>query len=155
MDRFTDLDQSGHGYQRVRTYLGPSLGWVDKFAKPVTLVQGPSYVIQPGDGIIMVQTGLWPSQQIYLPDVNIWVAQPGYQPATALEGALWIKDIGGAASSANIQVYPAIGTGQRIDNVDPAVTPFFTIGQNRQLLRLWPIVEPHYPPGLYTGWFSG
>ena len=149
MDRFTDLDKSGHGYNRVRTYMGPSLGWVDKFVMPVNLVQSPAYVIQAGDGIIMVQTGLWPTQDIYLPDVNVWVQSPAYNPATPLEGAIWIKDIGGVASSQNIFVHP-FGS-QRIDNV----VGNFTIGQNRQLLRLWPIVEPNYPPGLYTGWFSG
>src|SRR5215467_1252770 len=145
VDKFTDLDQSGHGYQRARTWMGPSLGWVDKLIKPVQLVQSPAYVVQPGDGIIMVQTGIFSTYSIYLPDVNAWVASPAYQPATPLEGALWIKDIGGAASSNTIFIFTF--TGQRIDNLDPSIVTF-QIVQNHQLLRLWPIVESHYPPGL-------
>lgn len=151
MDKFTDLDQGGRGYQRVRAYQGPSLGWVDKIVKPVVLVQGAIAVrvVQPGDGVIMIDTVPGGSAQVNLPDVTQWVQSPGYQPATPLEGAIWIKDIGGNASSCTIFVYPFAG--QKIDNLAGP----FQIVQNRQLIRLYPIVEWHYPPGLYTGWFVG
>jgi hypothetical protein len=44
-----DLDQSGRGYQRVRTYLGPSLGWKEEFVLPATdITTGGIYVVQPG-----------------------------------------------------------------------------------------------------------
>jgi hypothetical protein len=146
----TDLDQGGHGYPRTRAYLGPSLGWVDQLVKPVTLVQSPLYGVQPGDSVIMVDTNVvGPSCTIILPDVIAWVQQPQYQPATGFEKALWIKDIGGNAASSNIFVQPF--TGQKIDNL--AIS--FQIVQNRQLLRLYPIVEWNYPPGEFIGWFTG
>jgi hypothetical protein len=149
MDRFTDLDQGGHGYQRVRTWKGPSLGWQDTIVKPVFLVQQPAWLIQPGDSIIMVDTTIGYSTSIYLPDAVSWVQQPGYHPATGFEGSIWIKDIGGQASFMPIFVYPF--SGQKIDNLAGP----FQIVQNRQLLRLYPIVEWRYPPGEFIGWFTG
>jgi hypothetical protein len=149
VNRFTDLDQGGHGYPRARAYLGPTLGWVDQLIKPATLVQSPLYGVQPGDSLIMVDTATFPGITIILPDVIAWVQQPQYQPATGFEKSLWIKDIGGQAAFSPITVQPF--TGQRIDNL----TTSFSIAQNRQLLRLYPIIEWNYPPGEWIGWFAG
>jgi hypothetical protein len=145
----TDLDQGGHGYPRARAYLGPSLGWVDQLVRPATLVQSTTYNVGPGDYLIMVDTRLFPTYNIFLPDAIAWVQQPAYQPATAFEKAIWVKDIGGVANQSNIFIHPFAG--QKIDNLTVA----FQIVQSRQLVRLYPIIEWQYPPGLFTGWFSG
>jgi hypothetical protein len=100
-----DLDQSGFGFQRARTYLGPSLGWVDTQVQPSKLINTPgTYVVQPGDSVIFVDTT--GSVTIQLPDVVAWFQEPAYQPATGFARAITIKDLGNA-SAAPITVTPA------------------------------------------------
>jgi hypothetical protein len=137
----TDLDQSGTAFQKVRTYLGPSLGWVEKFVKPTLLVTTPgTTTLMTGVSVVLVNVaGL---VTINLPDVRAWYAENACLPVTALERSIWIKDFGGHAQAFNISVVP-FGT-QTIDLLAQA----FTLIQNRQLLRLWPIND-------MSGWFSG
>jgi hypothetical protein len=136
-----DLDQSGAGWHKVRTWLGPSLGWVDTQVKPSRYVNvAGSYQVLAGDGIIFVNaSGLVTLQ---LPDVRLWVTEPACQPATAFERAIWIKDLGGNATAFPITIQPF--TGQSIDMLG---TPY-TISVNRQLARLWPLIN-------LTGWWVG
>ena len=63
-------------------------------------------------------------------------------PATGVERAIWVKDIGGNAGSFNITVSP-----YGADNID-AMNASFIIIQNYQLLRLYPLSD-------LSGWFSG
>ena len=135
-----DLDQSGNSWQRARTYLGPTLGWVDTQVRPTRFItQAGTYNILPGDSVIFVNVA--GTVVINLPDVNRWVNEFAYQPATGFERAIWIKDLGNAANFP-IQVVP-FGA-QVIDNL----AMIFQIAQNRQLLRLYPFNE-------LNGWWTG
>jgi hypothetical protein len=136
-----DLDQSGNGWQVARVYLGPSLGWVNVQIKPTRLVTaaGTSSIL-PGDSIILVNaTG---AVALNLPDVRLWVQEPAYQPATAFERVLYIKDLGGNAAANPITITP-FGT-QTID----LLAQNFTIVQNRQVIRLYPLND-------LSGWWVG
>lgn len=136
-----DLDQSGNGYQVARTWLGPTLGWVMTQVHPERKITAPGAVnVNPGDSVIFVSVN--GSVTLNLPDVRLWIQEAAYQPATAFERSLWIKDLGGFAAAFPISVAP-FGT-QSID----ALAQVFTIVQNRQLLRLYPLND-------LSGWYSG
>jgi hypothetical protein len=77
---------------------------------------------------------------VQLPDVTLWIREPGSQPTTGLERAIFIKDIGGNAGAFPITVLP-FGS-QAID-----LLPQLVIVQNRQIVRLYPFTE-------ITGWIS-
>jgi hypothetical protein len=107
-----DLDQSGNGWQVARVYLGPSLGWVYVQIKPTrTITAAGTSSILPGDSIILVNVA--GAVALNLPDVRQWVQEPAYQPATAFERVLYIKDLGGFAAANPITITP-FGT-QTID----------------------------------------
>src|SRR5215475_5256862 len=109
-----DLDQSGRGFQRVRTYLGPSLGWVDELVQPSTdITTGGTHVVLPGESMLLVDVAAGVTVQ--LPDVVKWIQQTAYQPATGFERSITVKDVGGNAANFNIVVAP-FGQ-QTIDNV--------------------------------------
>lgn len=136
-----DLDQSGQGYQQVRVYLGPSLGWALVRVKPQTPITSVgTYTVQAGDCLLLVNVaGL---VTVQLPSVASWVKETANNPSTGFERLLWIKDFGGNASAFNITIAPN-GT-DKIDNL----AQNFTIVQNRQLLRLGALND-------LTGWYSG
>ena len=107
-----DLDQGGYGYQRIRTYLGPSLGWIDELVQPATeITVGGIYDVKAGDSLILVDQ---PPLSDQSSDVTKWVQQPGYQPATALRSINY-QDLGHNAANFNIVVAP-FGE-QSIDNL--------------------------------------
>ena len=136
-----DLDQGGSAWQGLMVYLGPSLGWVKTRVKPeFNITTSDTFTLSSDCGVVLVNVaGL---VTINLPDVRQWVQEFAYNPSTAFERAIWIKDLGGNALLFNITVNP-FGT----QAIDALVAPF-TIIQNRQLLRL-------YPLGDLSGWFSG
>ena len=137
-----DLDQSGNGFQGVRTFIGPTLGWTQVRVRPERLITvAGTYNATSDDGVILVNVaGL---VTLTLPDVRAWFNQPYSQPAPSFERAIWIKDIGGNAAAFNITVLPWVGGGQRIDQqISAALTANF------QMLRLYPISD-------FSGWFVG
>lgn len=136
-----DLDQSGNSYQQVRVFRGPSLGWTLTQVKPQTpITAAGTYTMIGGDSLILVNiAGL---VTVNLPSVSRWLSEPAYNPNTGFENAVWIKDFGGNAAAFNITVHPF--SGDKIDNL----AMDFTIVQNRQLLRLYPLNDR-------TGWISG
>lgn len=136
-----DLDQSGQGYQQIRVYLGPSLGWVMVRVKPQTFINSAgTYSFQPGDSILLINVaGL---VTIPLPSVARWVKETSYNPATGFERAIYIKDYGG-----NAVAFPITVTPDGTDTIDKFAASF-TIVQARQLLRLYPLND-------LSGWFSG
>lgn len=121
--------------------MGPSLGWVYQQVRPAkSITAAGTYTIQPGDSLILINVaGL---VTVKLPDVAAWMKEPAYNPMSAFERSIWIKDFGGNAAADNITVTP-FGT-QAID----ALAQSFSIVQNRQLLRLYPLND-------LTGWVSG
>lgn len=136
-----DLDQGGFTYQKVRVWMGPSLGWVDQQVKPnFNIVIAGTFNLPAGTSIVLINVaGL---VTVNLPSVAAWLKEPACNPMTAFERALWIKDLGGNAQAFNITVAP-FGT-DKIDNLGIS----FTIVQNRQLLRLYPLND-------LSGWMSG
>ena len=149
-----DLDQGGTAFQKVNVYLGPSLGW---FAAQVEappqrrITAGGTTVIGSGESNILVDAGA-NNVTLLLPDVNLWLALSTFSPVSVaplvpyiqgFQRAIFIKDFGGNAAANNITVTP-FGA-QTIDKLAQS----FTIIQNRQLLRLYPVVAGA------TGWFSG
>jgi hypothetical protein len=133
-----DLDKSGYGFQRIRTYLGPSLGWIDELVQPTIEIKvGGTYVVKPGDSLILVDVAA--AVTILLPDVKSWIQQPANQPATGFDRSITIKDLGGNASNFNIVVTP-FGT-QQIDNLQTSLV----VGTSRTAIKLVPLID-------MTGW---
>ena len=136
----TDLDKSGYGFQRVRTYLGPTLGWTEEYVQPmVDLKVGGVYNVQPGDSIILVNATALVT--INLPDVRLWVQQKANQPATGFDRSITVKDFGGNAANFNIVIAP-FGQ-QGIDNIQQAVV----LSVSRSVMKLIPLND-------LTGWIS-
>jgi hypothetical protein len=137
-----DLDQSGFPFQKVNTWLGPTLGWSQTRVKPERIITvGGTYNIIPDDGVVLVNVAA--TVTLFLPDVRLWLNQPASQPAPSFERSIWIKDLGGNAASFAITVMPYVGGGQRIDQqISAALTTNF------QMLRLYPISD-------FSGWFVG
>lgn len=135
-----DQDQGGHGFQRVRTYLGPSLGWVEELVQPTThLTTAGVYVVQPGDSVILVDVAA--GVTIDLPDVRTWMQQTAYQPGTAFDRSLTIKDFGGNASNFNIVIAP-FGQ-QTLDNIATSIV----VSVSRSTVKLLPLNN-------LTGWIT-
>lgn len=136
-----DLDQSGNTAQWGRVYRGPTLGWELVQIKPSRVITAAgTYTLATGDSVVLVDVaGL---VTINLPSVTSWLRESFDRPHDAFEGAIWIKDLGGNAAAFNISVVPS--PPDTIDKLGPS----FTILQNRQLLRLYPLSD-------LTGWFAG
>lgn len=101
----TDQDQSGKGFQKVRAYLGPSLGWTEEAVIPETHIeQGGTYNVLPGDSWLLVDVAALVT--IQLPDVVEWINQKANQPATGFARSITIKDIGANASNFPITIKP-------------------------------------------------
>jgi hypothetical protein len=133
-----DLDKSGYGFQRVRTYLGPSLGWIDELVKPESHVTtGGIYSVLPGESVILVDVAS--AVQINLPDARLWVGQTAGRPATALEKSITVKDLGLNAANFNIVITPF--QGQTIDSVQQAIV----ISDAGGTAKLLPLID-------MTGW---
>jgi hypothetical protein len=135
-----DLDKGGRGFRTVRAYRGPTLGWTEVEVKPEVFVITTPYTIQPEDGIILLQ--LAGIQTVNLPQCSEWFNSISRYLDHSLELAIWIKDYGGNATAFNKTIHPFAG-----DTID-GLAQDFTIVQNRQLLRL-------YPLNTLTGWISG
>lgn len=133
-----DLDRGGFGFQRVRTYLGPTLGWKDELVSPSTdIITGGIHLVQPGESLLLVDVAA--AVQINLPDVVGWFKQTADQPATGFERSITIKDIGGNAANFNIVVAP-FGQ-QAIDNIQTSLV----ISEARANVKLIPLLD-------LTGW---
>jgi hypothetical protein len=130
-----DFDQSGvNTAQDVRAYLGPSLGWVRTRVKPQRFITAPgTYNATTDDGVILVNTTM--NVTINLPDVGKWMTETAYQPATAFERTIWVKDFGGHSASSPITVVPFAG--QVIDTMQGS----YSISTNFALVRLYPLSD--------------
>lgn len=137
-----DLDQSGGFPQYVRTYLGPTVGWVMLPVDPETFIAaGPSYTVARFDSRVMLNATGTPVTSIQLPDVVDWVRCAFQRVQSAFDRSLWIKDYAVQAAAHPITVTP-FGA-QTIDGLGS-----FQIINNRALLRLYPLSN-------LAGWYSG
>jgi hypothetical protein len=134
-----DLDQGGNVLQRTKIYLGPSLGWVEGYINPARFITagGPTDLVN-GDCVIFVNIAA--TVTLNLPDINQVLKQFPQRSQIGTFGEYYfIKDFGGNAAAFNITIHPFAG--QKIDGL----ATDFIIGQNRQLLRLYPLADA-------TGW---
>lgn len=139
----SDLDKSGNAYQRALINLGPTLGGfivnVQPLAQLNVTVAG-STTLDSNANLVMVNVN--GSVTLLLPSVITWLTAALQLNLNIYSGAIWIKDLGGHAAAFPITVTP-FGA-QKIDNLAQS----FTIVQNRQLIRLYPLSD-------LSGWFSG
>src|SRR5215510_5435888 len=126
-----DLDKSGGYAQKIRSYYGPTLGWLDEYVLPNATITGAgTFSVDPGVSMLFVNVA--GSVTLNLADVNLFLQLTSVQPANGVERCVWIKDLGGNATAFPITVNP-FGS-QKIDLLSQ-----ITIGQNRQILRLYPL----------------
>ena len=104
----TDLDMGGTPRQWVRTFMGPSVGWVNLPGRnPFSIIAAGTYVLSPDTSLVEVNVA--GAVTIVLPTA----IDPGV-PAGALPGLyaktpITVVDIGGFAGANNITIQPASG----------------------------------------------
>lgn len=136
----TDLDQGGNLFNKVKVYLGPTLGWADLQVEPplnVTTI-GTTNLGNNASRVLVNAAG---AVTIVLPDVRSWLKQSFGLVRTGFDQSIWIKDMSFLASTNNIIV-----DGFSTQTVDGQ--PTYTIIQDGQLLRCWPLYD-------FSGWYLG
>ena len=136
-----DLGQLDKGlpYQRVRTWLGPTLGWVMETVRPEMVYITTPINLGPKDSVALINVpGV---ATVNLPDVNAWVSEPAYNMYTPFERALWVKDVSGFAVTNNIIINP-FGS----QTIDGQIS--YTLATNFGIVRL-------YARNDLQGWYVG
>ncbi len=101
----TDLDMGGTSRQWVRTYLGPSVGWVYLPGRnPFEITAAGTYQLQPDTSVVNVNcAGL---VTITLPSAQNPSAPAGVLPALYARTAVSVVDTGGHATAFPITIQP-------------------------------------------------
>lgn len=103
-----DLDQGGTARQWVRTYLGPSVGWVQLPGRnPFPITAAGTYVILPDTTLIEVNVA--GAVIIMLPTALDPAVPAGVLPGDYAKKPITIVDIGGFAQANPITIKPASG----------------------------------------------
>lgn len=98
-----DLDQGGTTRQWTRSYMGPSVGWIDVPLQNVLLITAAgTYAIDPSTSLIEVNTT--GSVTITLPSAVTPSAGAQAQSRLFAQNPITIVDIGGHAQAANITI---------------------------------------------------
>lgn len=135
------LDQ-GTYVQFVRTWLGPTVGWVDLPVQPETFVlTGPSYVVQPFDSRVLLNSVATPVIAVTLPSVATWNKALYQRVQSPFDRSLWIKDYAYKATANPIMITP-----NGAETIDGLAS--FQIINDGQLIRLYPLYD-------MTGWYVG
>lgn len=101
----TDLDQGGTSRQWVRTYLGPSVGWVYLPGRnPFEITAAGTYQITPDTSVVNVNVN--GAVIILLPSAQNPPASAGVLPALYARTAISIVDVGGFAAANPITIKP-------------------------------------------------
>lgn len=105
----TDLDQGGTSRQWVRTYMGPSVGWVylpglNPFP---TIASAGTYVISPDTTLVQVNCA--GAVIITLPSAIEPTVPAGVLPGLFAKKPITIVDIGGLAQTHPVVINPASG----------------------------------------------
>jgi hypothetical protein len=138
-----DYDQGGHNTEYTMAYLGPSLGnALLPVAAQTDVTSTSPYQVEPFDNRIMLKAAC---TSVLLPPVAAWVqAQtPAGYNWSGFTRELWVKDLGGHASSGAPIVITPSGS-ETIDGL-----PQYSIVTPKQLLRIYPI------RGTLEGWWIG
>lgn len=102
----TDLDQGGTARAWVKTYLGPSVGWVWAPAgNSLIITAAGTYTLDPSVSIVQVNVA-------GAVTIILWAASDptnpaGSQPGLFVNNPVTIQDIGGNAAANNITIQPA------------------------------------------------
>ena len=100
-----DLDQSGTSRQWLRTYLGPSVGWIERpyqNLQPITVAG--TYTIDPSTNLVEVNVA--GAVTIVLPSCQTPAAGAQAQPRLFASNPITVIDIGGNAATNNITIQP-------------------------------------------------
>jgi hypothetical protein len=100
-----DLDQSGTSRQWQRTYLGPSVGWIERpyqNLQPITVAG--TYTIDPSTNLVEVNVA--GAVTIVLPSCQTPAAGAQAQPRLFASNPITVIDIGGNAATNNITIQP-------------------------------------------------
>ena len=101
-----DLDQGGTSRQWVRTYLGPSVGWVYLPGRnPFEITAAGTYTITPDTSVVNVNAN--GAVIIILPSALNPNAPAGALPGLYGRTAISIVDVGGFATAQPITIKPA------------------------------------------------
>ena len=103
----TDLDQGGTARQWVRTYMGPSVGWVYlPGLNPLpTIVAAGTYIIQPDTTLVQVNCA--GAVTVMLPTAIDPTVPAINQGALFAKKPVTVVDIGGFAAAHPITIKPA------------------------------------------------
>lgn len=102
----TDYDQGGTARQMVRTYLGPSVGWVDLPGRnPYPIVAAGTYILAPDTSLVLVNIA--GAVTIFLPTAIDPGVPAGVLPGLYAKTPVTIVDIGGFANAHPITIEPA------------------------------------------------
>jgi hypothetical protein len=100
----TDLDQGGTGRRWVKTYLGPSVGWVPTPERNTLLITAAgTYTIDLSTNLVQVNVA--GAVTIILPSA-LDVANGVTVPGSFVKANVTIVDIGGHAQANNITIQP-------------------------------------------------
>lgn len=102
----TDLDQGGTARQWVRTFLGPSVGWVNLPGRnPFPIVAAGTYILAPDTSLVTVNVS--GAVIIFLPTAQDPSVPAGVLPALYAKTPVTIVDIGGHGQAHPITINPA------------------------------------------------
>ncbi len=105
MSSQTDLDQGGTSRQWVRTYLGPTVGWVYLPGRnPFEITVAGTYSISPDTSVVNVRVN--GAVTVILPTVLNPNAPAVSLPALYARTAISIVDVGGFATAHPITIQP-------------------------------------------------
>lgn len=104
----TDYDQGGTSRQWVRTYMGPSIGWVYLPGRnPFEIIAVGTFTLQPDTSVVNVNVN--GAVTINLPRAQNPSAPAGVLPALYSRTAISIVDVGGFATAHPITIAPQAG----------------------------------------------
>ncbi len=104
----TDIDQGGTSRQWVRTYLGPSVGWIYEPLRNVLAITATgTYILDRSTNLVTVN--VVGAVSIVLPTCIVSPSGAQAQPGTFAQNPITIVDIGGNANAHNITIQPNAG----------------------------------------------
>lgn len=141
VDNLTQTDQGGSNCQWVKTYMGPTLGWMMLPVVPeLEVVSAAALTLSPYTSRVLLKAAV---KAIQLPSVSQWMlASLPAANTSAFDRSIWIKDYVGQASVGS----PIVITPNGTDTIDGLTS--FSIINAQDLIRLYPLTD-------LTGWYVG
>ena len=104
----TDLDMGGTSRQWTKTYMGPTVGWVNLPGRnPLIITAGGTYTLQPETSLVEINVAA--AVTVILQTAIDPSVPAGAQPGLYAKTPVTIADIGGNAGTYNITIQPASG----------------------------------------------